>query len=817
MTTMDLTGTWQVREAETTDVSAESAGTGDWMDARVPGCIHLDLLRNERIPDPFYGFNDLEVQWVADANWLYRLSFECSEELLKKEKVELVGEGLDTFAEVVLNGTSLGGTNNMFRRWRWDVGGLLEQEDNELLILFESPRKRCDALAAEDDADLGALFGGNRVYARKAQYASGWDWGPDLNTSGIWRPIYLEGFDTARLADIRACADWEQPGAPLLRVEARVEALASRPAELKVSLTGEDGTRREAAAVDLVEGDNVLSAELDIENPLLWWPRGMGPQNLYELEATVKLENGDLSATRTIGLRRVELVRESDEEGESFHFRINGEPVFCRGANWVPADSFLPRLETADYRRLLERAAEANMNMLRVWGGGIYERDDFYDICDRLGIMVWQDFMMACAAYPEHLEEFRENLRTEAEQTVRRLRSHPSLVLWCGNNECQSLFGAGAAEEGIYEHLLPAICAELDPTRPYWPGSPYGGEDPNSPYCGDQHYWRPWWGWAGADEQVNFPGRFVSEFGFQAPPPLKTIRSYIPSGGHHMQSRVMEHHNRAGGATGRLFKLLAEKFRVPADFEDVVYLMQLTQAENVKTGVDAWRARKFRTGGALFWQLNDCWPATSWSAIDYGGRPKALHHYARRFFAPVTALIEHRGGRFEVKVVNDRPEDFRGELVCGFGRLNGDQSWTERADLEVAANTVQTALARTEEELGVSEPERSYFWCRLIEGEDEIGRDACFPVPYKHVDFPVPEWQVEADPLGAGEYALRISNWCFAKGVWLRLSGVDAEFSDNFFDVFPELPAEVRVATEADLSSEELLRRLSIRCVADTL
>jgi beta-mannosidase len=818
---VDLTGEWAVRQVKGSggpaDAGVEAGPTGEWMPAAVPGCIHLDLLKAKRIPDPFYGFNDKDVQWVAHAQWLYRRAFDCPPALLKLRKVELVCDGLDTFANVVLNGRPIGRANNMFRQWRWDVTGMLKAEGNELLVLFESPEEVGQALLDDDPEHLRASYSPGRTYTRKAQYAGGWDWGPGLNTSGIWRPIRLEGSNHGRLADVSTSVDWADPRKPVVQVTCEVDALGDCKVRLSAALSGEGFVGAAEAAARLSTGMNIVKLAIPVADPRLWWPAGFGAQDLYSLTVTGELGGEELpAAALAVGLRRIELRREKDAEGESFIICVNGQPIFCRGANWIPADSFIPRLTRSDYDALVGMAAAANMNILRVWGGGIYERPEFYDACDRLGIMVWQDFGFACGRYPDHLDDFRENVRVEAEQTVRRLRNYPSLVLWCGNNECQWLERKGGklAGERLYAEVLPAVCAELDPSRPYWPSSPFGGEDPNSPTQGDQHLWTPWWEWRHPNAQRNFPGRFLSEFGFQAPPAMETIRRYVPSSGNHMQSRVMEHHNCAWEGTERLYRLLSIYFRVPCSMEDTVYLMQLMQGEAVKAGVEGWRARKFMTAGTLFWQLNDCWPVTSWSCIDYEHRPKALYYYARRFFAPVLPVIDGRGGRFAVKVINDRPEPFSGELVCGFGQLSGDQRWVQKVALSVPANGSAPGLAVEPADLHSEEPAREYFWCRLLKDGAEVAHNVAFLVPPKHLELDLPDWQLSVEQTAPRSFRVKVSSDCFAEGVWLRVEGAEAGFSDNFFDLLPEVATVVQVTTDSDMSADELRRRLRLKSVA---
>jgi beta-mannosidase len=429
------------------------------------------------------------------------------------KRVELVFEGLDTFATVFLSGQEVGRAANMFVEWRWDVTRLLREGQNELLVLFESPKRAGEALLKEHGKlPIWDAESPQRAYTRKAQYASGWDWGPNLNTSGVWLPVFLEGHSRGRVSDVWPRVNWADPAEPEVTVTVEIEAIRPCSAAVAVDLVGPAGRRSASTSARLKAGANVMEVSFRVSDPHLWWPAGFGPQNLYQADVRAKLGDEDLPpASAKFGLRRVELRREKDDEGESFVVCINGEPIFCKGANWVPADSFLPRLGREDYDGLVQMAADANMNVLRVWGGGIYERDEFFDACDRLGILVWLDFMFACSTYPDHLDWFCESVRKEAERNVRRLRNHPSLVLWCGNNEDYILLQGSRSRAGlkIYEEILPEVCGRLDPTRPYWPGSPYGGEDPNDPSQGDQHFWHPWHGWAHPDVQRNYRGRFV--------------------------------------------------------------------------------------------------------------------------------------------------------------------------------------------------------------------------------------------------------------------------------------------------------------------
>ncbi len=816
----DLTGTWEVKEASSTDAAAEAEAPGEWLEAAVPGCIHLDLMRAGRIPDPFHGFNDLDVQWVAQRHWLYRRRFACKEGLSGHRRVELVCEGIDTFARVLLNGQELGRADNMFHPWRWDVTGLLRDGQNELLLLIESPKKVGAALMEEHGRmKLWDPQTPERPYVRKAQYEGGWDWAPNLNTSGIWRPIRLEACNAGRLADVCARIDWSDPDVPVVKVSVELEALAACGAEVRARLIGPEDGREATASADLEPGTGTVELSLPVEQPRLWWPAGMGEPALYELKVAAYLgEERVGERCMEIGLRRVELREEEDDEpGTSFVLHVNGEPVFCRGANWVPADSFLPRVTAERYEELVGRAAEANMNMLRVWGGGIYEHEAFYRACDRLGIMVWQDFMFACAAYPDHLDWFGESVRVEAEHQVRRLRNHPCVALWCGNNENYQLMRQTDTDGGVrlYEDVLPEVCERLDPTRPYRRSSPYGGEDPNDPTRGDQHAWGVWHGLAHPESHRRHNGRFISEFGVQAPANLETIRQCIPASGHDTLSRAMEHHNRMHEGTTRMYRYLSALFRVPGEFADAVYMLQLTQAECIRTAVEHWRSRKFRTAGALFWQHNDCWPCTSWSCLDYDGRPKALWHAARRFFAPLLPVLDVRDGQFTARIVNDAREPFSGHLVCGLSDLEGDQQWLHREAVEVPPNGVLLALEQPMEELDLRMPQERYLWCRLLQDEREVARSVWTLLPTKHVELRVPEWQIEVERTGERAFAVELTGGTFARGVWLRLEGEEGEFSDNFFDALPEVPIEVTLETTRQMAPEEVHRRLRVRSVAE--
>jgi len=645
------------------------AGTDEWLPVQVPGSVHTDLLALGRIPDPFVADNELRVQWVAERDWEYRLTFQVSPELLAEERVFLVCDGLDTLADVTFNGQPVGHAENMFRRYRWDVTEHLVGGDNEVRIVFLSPTAYIREKQAKQAlvSPSQSIPGGS--YLRKAPCQFGWDWGPKLPPIGIWKDIRLEGYSVARLDDVHLRQRHSQPPSPSLpptrgkgdvTVSADVTIERWRDADLKavLRLTAPDGQTWEETGFFLKNPVSEGHLEIEVSDPQLWWPNGYpstslragGAQPLYEVQ--VALYQGETLCDRRtfqLGLRTLELRQESDEFGTSFTFVVNGIPIFAKGANWIPADSFPARVSDTHLEHLIRSAASAHMNMLRVWGGGFYEEERFYDLCDRYGILVWQDFIFSCGMYPDD-EAFFENVRVEAVENIRRLRHRASLVLWCGNNEMEwgwVSWGWNKSEDyqrlkeaydRMFHHFLPEICAAEDPDHPYWPSSPSSNTpfvDPNSVRAGDTHNWEVWHGNRPFSGYRDHNSRFVSEFGFQSLPPLETIRTYADESEWNMTSYIMEHHQRNAAGNGKIITYMTDHFRLPEDFESLVYLTQLLQAEAVRTGVEYWRRNRHRTSGTLYWQLNDCWPVASWASLDYFGRWKALHYAARRFYAPV--------------------------------------------------------------------------------------------------------------------------------------------------------------------------------------
>ncbi len=827
-TIIDLNGEWRFAEA---GPAAAMSARGQWKPATVPGCVHLDLLNNGDIPDPFYGRNETKVQWVEERDWIYRRGFELSEEeLLSARSWELVCEGLDTVAEISVNGVSVGSADNMFHEHRFPVKKALKAGGNEIRIRFRSPetvcRERYRAHELNDDPDRAYPWSLRRAYLRKAQYSFGWDWGPRLATSGIWRPIYLHGIGDAVVDGVRVWTTPTRSGGASVAIDADVRVLKRGRYRIEIRLERNGETVERALAVDWNRGRRTARATLFLKKADLWWPRGYGEQPLYDLVLILRREEEGRPIVDTwadrIGIREIELDRTPDSggDGERFVFRVNGKKVFCRGANWVPPDSFLPRADPQRYRRLIRMAADANMNMLRVWGGGVYEDDAFYEACDEEGILVWQDFMFACAPYPE-TGWFAKSVETEAESVVRRLRNHPSLAIWCGNNENDWGYRSwGWAEAGwayggaVYHEVLPRICGDLDPTRPYWPSSPFGGEDPNSEGSGDRHNWGIWSVWEDYTAYRRDHGRFLSEFGFQAPACKATLDAVLPREERHSLSAALEWHEKQGEGIERLFRFLAAHLPMPRDFSEFVYLTQINQADAIRCGVDHWRRLKFDTAGTLFWQFNDCWPVVSWSCIDAADRPKALYYAARRFFAPLrTAWIPDDKGRLEAWAVWDGRGRVDVEFEARWLRIDGKVLWKERRELRLGPGRARRVVRLPHKIVEGCDPARHLAVAVLRRDGGEESRDIAAMVPFKHLRFDPPNLEVVARPARGGRVRIRVRSDGYAKAVELHAPGYDAEWSDNFFDLLPRESRTVTARPAAGTDPERFARRIRARAV----
>lgn len=850
-----------LKEVEPSGAVFREAGSSDpWLPAKVPGSVHTDLMALGHISDPFVADNELQVQWVAERDWAYRVSFELDPSMLAAQKLFLVCDGLDTLADVSFNERFLDHTDNAFRQYRWDVTADAAQGTNTVDVVFCSTV--ADMLAKQAEQPLigpsQSIPGGAHV--RKAPCQFGWDWGPQLPPIGIWRDMRLEAYTTAKLdaVHVRQAHD---DGAVALTSTVTVQRWRDADLTVTIRVTAPDGDVFETQA-ELNASDAEAELTLKIDSPELWWPNGLGAQLLYGIE--VMLQEGDALRDRqtfNLGLRTVELRQEADAHGTSFTFVVNGVPIFAKGANWIPADSFPTQLTTARLEHLIASAAAANMNMLRVWGGGYYEDDRFYDLCDRYGLLVWQDFIFSCSVYPGD-DTFVENVRVEVVQNIRRLRHHPSLALWCGNNEMEwGWVGWGWTDrvapelrddyDQMFHHLLPALCADHDPDRPYWPSSPSSGTpfiEPGGVHAGDTHNWEVWHGEYPFEHYREHPSRFVSEFGFQSLPPLETIRTYADEDDWNMTSYMMEHHQRNAAGNGKIITYMTDHFRLPKDFPSLVYLTQLLQAEAVRTGVEFWRRSMDCTSGALYWQLNDCWPVASWASLDYYGRWKALHYAARRFFAPVLLTAEKRdydesspttthetgylfqptpGPFVDLFVANDNVDAWTGsvrwslETLAGRVVAAGDEQVTVRGLSSIRVTDLNFE--------GIVEPSNErdlVLTCELVEGDHVLSRDVLSFVPAKHLSLSDPglTWTVSQTDEG---FAIELHAKALARFVWLSFGEADggfAVFSDNYFDVPAGRSITVSVSSgggllpglPSDWDLDRVRDRLQVRSLVDS-
>ncbi|MGC8780393.1 MAG: beta-mannosidase [Anaerolineae bacterium] len=856
MYTQSLTGPWQFRRA----------GTDEWLPAQVPGGVHTDLLALGRIPDPFVADNEKRVQWVAESDWEYRRTFSADAALLAEEKVFLVCDGLDTLAEVRLNGHLLGQTDNMFRRYEWEVKPLLRAGENELAIAFASPVRYVTARQAGRPLRgvSQAIEGGPHL--RKAPCQFGWDWGPQLPPIGIWKEIRLEGRSVARLADVHIRQRHDE-GKVRVQVKAQVERWADVPLSVVVRVITPKGTTITRTAD--VDAQGVAVVSVPIRGPQLWWPNGYGEQPLYKVEVeAIAAERAVDAAAYQIGLRTIELRQQPDQWGKSWQFVVNGVPIFAKGANWIPADSFPTRLSDAHLEHLIRSAAAAHQNMLRVWGGGLYEDERFYDLCDRYGILVWQEFIFSCSIYPLDDPAFVENVRSEAIQNIRRLRHRACLALWCGNNEMEwgweswgwarhgweeallpylkkipALQGLARQIEGrtllpdwkalqdaydaFFHRILPAWVAEEDPDHAYWPSSPSSNtpfQNVNGEEQGDSHYWEVWHGRKPFTAyRATYP-RFQSEFGFQALPPLKTIAAYAEPADWNMTSYIMEHHQRNASGNGLMIGQMTDTFRMPKDFPSLVYLSMVLQAEGIRYGVEHWRRFPQRVAGTLYWQLNDCWPVASWSSLDYFGRWKALHYMARRFYAPVLLSILDDGPRMGIWVTNDTTEVFEGEAHWSLEMLSGEALASGDEAVHVAPGAAREIKTLDFGDAVVADKipgmlggnrRDMIFVCELWQKKRLIARNIATFVPNKHLALEAPGLAAEIGRKG-NELTIEVSARSLARFVELELDGVDVVFSDNYFDV----PAGRTVTVTCPLPDGWDLRRaraaLRVRSLRDS-
>lgn len=804
------------------------AGSNEWMSARVPGTVHQDLLDHGRLPDPFYGMNEQKVQWVEKEDWLYRTVFTVTADQLKSDVAWLTFEGLDTYADVYLNGSLLLKADNMFVGHKLAVKDVLREGENRLMIRFRSP---VEETAPQWDTDGFNYPADNdhsekrmSVYTRKAPYSYGWDWGIRLATSGIWRPVKLTFCNGAVIDDffVRQQEVTEQVAKVDNQLEINNVTSTSKEAQVKVVYAYGEQADTLTRTVVLQPGKNSLSMPAWIEKPHLWMPNGWGDPALYTFTATVSVDGKEVaSREEAIGLRSIRVVMEDDKDGKSFYFEVNGKPMFAKGSNYIPGDALLPNMTGERYARLFEDIRAANMNMVRVWGGGIYEDDRFYEEADRNGILVWQDFIFACTTYP-HDPTFLKRVSEEAVYNMRRLRNHASLAMWCGNNEIyEGMRYWGWKDkyspvvwkemtEGydiLFRQLLPELVAANDPGRFYMHGSPYEANwgRPESWKIADSHNWGTWYGQKPFESLDTEIPRFMSEYGFQAFPEMKTIRMFASPEDYELESPVMNAHQKASIGNFLIKKTMALYYKVPEKFEDLIYAGLILQGQGMRHGIEAHRRHRPYCMGSLPWQLNDSWPVVSWSSIDYYGNWKAMHYQIRRAFAPVLVDAIKEGNNLSYYIMSDRLTDEELTLNLELMDFNGKVYRKQKVDGLLPANTSKLFYQEPVEQALAGRDSATTFMHMVVKSKKgEVLSDEIyyFAHPKDQLLPKTPlQWQVKQKK-GYCEVTVKADK--LARDIFIEVPVQGVRFSDNFFDLLPGQKKKVIITSPDGKSLDHL-------------
>jgi beta-mannosidase len=814
-TVLALDHGWQFRQITAVPQDSENG----WLPASVPGNVHLDLLANKKIDDPFYRDNESRLQWIENASWEYRLNFNVTAVLLSRSNVDLVFDGLDSGAQVYINGEQILDADDAFRTWRVPVKSLLHNGSNALRVVFRSPITAAQFVAAADPWQLRTKTAA-KTYIRKPAYEYGWDWGPRFVTSGIWRPVRIESWNKARIADFAIRQRDVSREVAHVDAEVLVDASSNGTAQISVRCSNNGMSTTETRNTTLHAGQNVIDIPIEIRQPSLWYPIGYGDQPLYEFSAQVMTlgQTADESRIKS-GLRSIILDRHLDKWGRSFQLVVNGIPIFAKGADVIPFDSFPNRVTTADYRRILQSARDANMNMIRHWGGGYYETDEFYQICDELGIMVWQDFMFGNDWQPGTYA-FKQTIEAEAEDQVRRLRNHPSIVLWCGNNETEVALNWGDREKlppdvkfqmwqdylTEFSGILNRVVERLDAETPFWPSSPSADYEQLSDHyqSGDAHLWDVWHGRVPFTAYETHHPRFVTEYGFQSFPEMRTIEAFTQSGDRaSIFTPVMLAHQKNNEGNSIIHDYLLRDYPEPKDFASFLYVSQVLQAEGIKVGAEGFRRGRPETMGSIFWQLNDCWPVASWSSIDYFGRWKALQYYARRFYAPILVSPHIEQGSLRVYIVSDKTiaatANLRVRLMDFDGKVLLEESHQVSVDSLSSKVYLDWPLAKLRQ-AGAADTSRVFVVADLALGNEPLSRNLVYLAPTKEVHLKPAQLGVEESG-ASGEYKIRITSPVLARSVYLAFGDLDVQVSDNYFDLLPGETIELSVTSGTSLDA----------------
>lgn len=818
MKKIDLNGTWLMKGSDRLKS----------FEAKVPGSVMTELLNHGEIDDPFYRDNERFAYDIASKDYYFSREFTLEEEVLKYQNLVLRFDGLDTLSEIKINGESIAKTNNMHRIYEFDVKHFLIAGSNKVEVTLFSPIQYISEKQNEEKlwGVVDAIEGYPHI--RKGHSMFGWDWGPQIPDLGIWRDVTLLAWNTGRIEDIYVLQDHKENEVNV-DVRVKVETHFKDQLDLKVKLTSPIGVE-ESFEIKNVSGEETVN--IKVVNPQLWWPNNYGDQPLYKLEVTSLNQQGVLDVkSLNIGLRTINVKHEPDQWGKSFEFEVNGLSIFAMGANYIPEDSLLARNSKERTEQLINDCVEANFNMIRVWGGGIYPEDYFFDLCDQKGIIVWQDFMFACSVYDLN-DDFRENVEQEVIDNMKRIRHHASLGIWCGNNEVEEawVYWGDMPDEDykhkadyikLFEFIIPELAKELDPQTFYWSSSPSSGggfNEPRNPDEGDMHYWEVWHGLKPFSEYEKFHFRFCSEFGFQSFPSMKTINTFTEPEDRNIFSYVMEKHQKNGAANGKILFYLSENFLYPKDFDSLLYASQLLQAEAIKYGVEHWRRNRGRCMGSLYWQLNDCWPVASWSSLDYYGRWKALHYFAKKFYSPVLLSLREDGSDVEIHVTNDTLSTIHSRIEW---KLRSTSS--EVLAQGTIESEVENLSAKQCEKLSlgdfISEERKksTYLECTLYVNDVQTTSTTVMFTKPKHFDFLNPELSYTVSET-EDTFEISISSKAFAKFIELDLKSADCKFNDNYFDLSAGDVKKITVKKESlseHLNLDSFKHQLKLRSVYD--
>ncbi|MVO09058.1 glycoside hydrolase family 2 protein [Flavobacterium sp. TP390] len=784
----------------------------NWLNATVPGTVHTDLLVNQVIADPFLETNEKEVQWIEKKDWEYKTSFTLSKSEFHFKNIDLQFDGLDTYASVFLNDQLILEANNMFRIWKIPVRKYLLEGENTLKVVFKSAVMEEQNIAKKQSVQLPT---DERVYSRKAPYQYGWDWGPRLVTAGIWKDVKLHFWNQVILVN----CNYKQVQLDSKKADLEFSVAVFSEKKQVITVKVNDSIKK----VELQKGLQTIPIKYKINNPELWWCNGLGEPNLYAFKISLFADLEEIeSQEMNIGLRTIELIQEQDAIGRSFYFKLNGKSVFMKGANYIPEDSFLPRVTDSVSQKRIEDAVAANMNMLRVWGGGVYASDTFYNACDKNGILVWQDFMFACAMYPGG-KDFLENIKQEVIDNVTRIRNHPSLAIWCGNNEIDEAWHnwgwqkqlkyskADSTQiwkdyQKVFHELIPNTLDSLYPEKKaiYWPSSPsIGWGRKESLLQGDAHYWGVWWGKEPFEMYERKVGRFMSEYGFQGMPNMTTFNYFTKGKSLEFDSESIKSHQKHPTGYETIKEYMQRDYIIPKTFDDYGYVSQLLQAKGVKTAIEAHRRAKPNCMGTLYWQLNDCWPVTSWSSVDYFGNWKALHYQVKQSFENLLLSVEETKEKYQVYLVNDNWQDVSGNLIVKALDFKGNILYEKSIPTVSNANASQIVYSFAKKDIPKKYRKKSVVQLLFVTKQKKINTIFYWVKPK---DLQLQKPTIKITKVDALTY--EITSDVVAKDVYLS-SDENAHFSNNYFDV---LPNEVYTITV-----NQLVKAISVKSLFDTL